>query len=149
MIHVREANPEDAFAMGHREATAKEIAIQSLEDASFTILRDNFPIGMMGFHMDMPGVYSVWASFDEKVRGNGVQLTKTVRRVMRTVAAEVKAVRVQLIVDPDRMEFVRWARLLGFEVEGYMRLGMAGVKDAILMAWIPGDENVIKKAKSS
>ena len=42
--------------------------------------------------------------------------------------------RVEMIVDPNHRAACRWARLLGFEQEGYMKLFSPDGRDALMFA---------------
>jgi RimJ/RimL family protein N-acetyltransferase len=109
-----------------------EIAIQS--GNAFTVWDDDEPVAAMGIIPAYKHVGGVWAVITDGARGHGFELTRYAQNLLILMMRNMNMHRVQAFVKKEKPEYVRWAKLLGFEVEGVMRKGTPEQRDMYLMA---------------
>lgn len=65
-------------------------------------------------------------------------ITKRLLRAMFT-AVFTQAVRVSALIEPDNARAIKNARALGFQYEGFLRMGVEGKRDALLFGMLRED----------
>ena len=92
-------------------------------DQALTFWVDGFPEGVVGLQEVAPGVAQGWAVLSERALEHPVRLTREILRQLDRLPHR----RIQILVYETHGKALRWARVLGFEVEGLLRrLGPEG-----------------------
>ncbi len=84
---------------------------------AYTLWDNDKPIACGGVLPVWDGVGSVWCVMSNDVRNHGLELTKKVRFLMNDTMEFYSMHRLNAIVSVNKPEYVRWARLMGFEIE--------------------------------
>jgi hypothetical protein len=102
---------------------------------AFTGFRDGKAIGCAGLVEMWPGRDCAWSLLSNCGPNAFIHIHRT---VVRFLGAR-KTRRTEMSVDVDHEEGQRWAELLGFEKEGYMKAYSPDGRDAYLYARIRND----------
>jgi len=95
---------------------------------------DGEPVAMMGITPKWPGYATGWALIGNKALKYPLALTKTARKLVERAKWSLCLRRIDIDVDVRHTAAIRWAKHLGFEVEGIQRChGLQG-EDSYLLA---------------
>lgn len=140
-MEVRTFQPADLFAIAVQEAQAEARSIistpgygEALAKAgpSFTATCNGEVVACAGVITQWPGNARAWAILSESAGKCMLTLTRAIRTWLRFHNDG----RIDCAVQCDFAESVRWARLLGFELEGTMRAYTPERRDCFLFAQV-------------
>lgn len=114
-----------------QDIIAENLILQSL---SYTIFIGEEPVACGGVIPAGGGVVGCWTIISDNVRGQGLALTRKTKFLLADAMRCYDAHRAQMIVVPGKKEYMRWAKLLGFETEGLLRQATHDKQDRYLMA---------------
>ena len=101
---------------------------------AYTFWKDEEPVAVMGVIPAYTGVGGVWCVISDSARGKGTELSRRARRLLTLTMERLNLHRVHAFVRRDNSEYIRWARFMGFNVEGVMFKGTPEKKDMVIMA---------------
>lgn len=112
------------------------IAVSLCENA-WSLLDAERLFGVCGFVILRPGHAVCWAMFDDHVRAVPVHgLTGVIRKRIWVEMHQAGLRRLESTVDVHDRQALRWARIVGFEIEGLMRKSGIDAQDQWLIARI-------------
>lgn len=97
----------------------------------FTFEQNGRPVAIVGAHRMWDGVAQVWSIVSDEVRGHGLELTKTIKDLLKIVFDTHGIRRGNILVDSSIRENIRWAELLGFKYEFTMEKASPQGKDIL------------------
>lgn len=98
----------------------------------YTAIVDGRPVACAGMVDQWRGRALAWALIGADAGPHFVRITRAVRRALDM--AEWR--RIEMQVDAEHGEAIRWARMLGFEVESKMRAFLPDGRDAFMFVRI-------------
>lgn len=101
---------------------------------AFTGFQDGAPVGCAGLVEMWPGRDAAWSLLSDCGPRAFLNVHRTVQRFLDARATR----RTEMSVDVGHTEGQRWAELLGFQKEGYMRSYTPDGRDAFLYARVLG-----------
>lgn len=135
-MEIREYKKGDvlkiAVRLGDDWGGVNETAMQS--GAAFTFLINSQPVAVMGIIPVYQGVGGVWCFISDAVRGHGYELCRRSKTLLDKSMAAMNLHRVQAFVERDKTEYIRWSKIMGFNVEGVLFKGAPDKKDTLLVA---------------
>lgn len=91
-------------------------------------------LAVAGLVLAWPGVSEAWLAVNPEVSGHGLSLVRECRSWMEMLRKSLGLVRIQVHVRATDKEALRFARMLGFEREGYCRKFTPDGRDAVRLA---------------
>lgn len=98
---------------------------------SYTILKDDTPIVVLGAWKLWDGAYEVFARTDDKARQHSVAVVRIARGLLASFAQANGVHRYSSCIRADKPEYIRWIKLLGFEFEYTMEGAIDGEVDIL------------------
>jgi hypothetical protein len=98
--------------------------------------REGETLAVGGLVLAWPGVAEAWLAPNPEAAGHGLSLVRECRSWMEMLRKSLGLVRIQIHVRATDKEALRFARLLGFEREGYCRKFTPDGRDAVRLARI-------------
>lgn len=100
---------------------------------AYTLWDGDTPIACGGVLPNYEGVGSVWCVVSDEARHHGLELTKKVKFLMNDTMEFYGMHRLNALVLSDKDEYVRWAKIMGFEVEAKLEQAAPDKTDLYLM----------------
>ena len=110
------------------------LEIQSRLGLAVTALVDTHPVAIFGCIMLWPNVAELWSIISDDARRYPKQLTLVGKAFCDIAAQSLSLHRLQITVRLDEPRALRWAKYLGFEVEGMMRKYTPDGMDSYILA---------------
>jgi len=106
-------------------------------DTAWSLSDGTYSFGVLGYVTVRPGYAVGWAMFDQSVANiSSVELTRKIQSGLQVRMAREGLCRMESSIDVTDSTALRWARLLGFEIEGLMRKSSSINTDQWLIARI-------------
>jgi hypothetical protein len=128
---------ENRAGQGVRESLRRPEVRESLLAYSETILLDGAPVGAWGVFPMWPGVGTAWAWVSAPLAPRAVSLVRLARDRIAYAHQELALARIQAEVSSELPSGVRFAQLVGFEVEGLLRAYGTRGEDYWMLASVP------------
>ena len=129
----------DVLAFGDTINIADRLAEQAAAGIAVTVLKNKHPIAIWGSYQLWNGVEEAWLITEEVTRSYAVSLCKVAKLYFSLRFQEASLHRLQITVRCEDNRAVRWAKWLGFQVEGTMRGYYPDQSDAYLMSMLNGE----------
>lgn len=110
------------------------LEMQARLGLAVTALVHGKPVAMFGCIMLWTGVAEMWSIISDDARHYPKQLTLVAGAFSDIVAQSLSLHRLQLTVRSDEPRALRWAKYLGFEIEGLMRKYSPDGADTYILA---------------
>lgn len=110
------------------------LEMQARLGLAVTALVDTNPVAIFGCIMLWPGVAELWSIITDDARRYPKQLSLVGRSFTDIAAQSLSLHRLQITVRFDEPRALRWAKYLGFEIEGIMRKYTPDGMDSYIMA---------------
>lgn len=146
-IHISRAEPAHLLSIGlcaTRQSAFRFISLHNEPDTlsrlcetAWSLSDEGTVFGVIGYLLVRPGHAVCWAMFEPHVTEvSALGLTRVVRRGIQDEMKRIGITRLESAVDVSDSAAVRWARFLGFEIEGLMRKSSSVNTDQWLIARI-------------
>lgn len=119
-LTVVEFKPEHLENISLKEIHSGEIP-KAVTTYALTILDKETPLAIFGGFFFVPGIIHFWGLVSDDVRKKPIAFHKMVRHLLEFYENRDKPRRMQIDVKADYLEGKKWAKSLGFELEGTMK----------------------------
>jgi hypothetical protein len=121
MIRIVEFQPEHIEQIELKPCHRTELKDKTVTTYAITFLKEDRPIAIFGGYCPLEGVMQFWGMVSDGVRECPVAFHKTCKSFLEFYQSKYTLRRMQINVRVDYPEGYRWAKALGFELEGVMK----------------------------
>lgn len=133
--HLDKFETDQPDIKGHDpESMRSHILSQAQAGIAISVIQNGKTLGIFGSSKIWNGLEEAWFLVNEVVRRYGISMTKVAKTFISEKFAEDSLNRMQITVRCDDVRAYKWAKCLGFNVDGVMRQFGPDGSDFYLMA---------------
>ena len=140
-FEIRAFEPNDYEAFEGQEPMQVPYALYpdllARSGPALTGVLNGAPVACGGLLRGWPGTAEGWMKVSPSSTAVSTLFFRKVRQALRFYAEIYDLHRIQTYIDPHYPKFWRWAQVLGFEQEAYLRQWCGNRQDMMLYTWFP------------